>query len=273
MDRTLAALRAPCHALLTPSALVLEAGDRARPLLRRRDGTGRLEEQFSSAVADLLQMIDESAAAGRRLNLVVSDFWARPLLLALPGKVPSDEEIDTLLELQYRRSYGDLMDGWVWCWERQGPRLIAVAWPAAGLQLLREGLAARRWVLASAVPLAVAVGAQHGGDNGAAWVAVLEAHSLSLLRLDGGAWEDWCVMRTAGEVSLNLPLQIAREAARHQDACRSLIVLDLSATTNVPALRKALHDAGWSVQVRGLQELGEGAVRRLWREISAGATT
>ena len=272
MGSAMAWLRAPCHALLTPSALALEVGGRARPLLRRRDALGSLEEQFSSAVVDLLQMLDESGAGGRRLNLVVSDFWARPMLLPLPGRMPSNEEVDTLLERQYRRSYGDLMNGWVWCWELQGAQLLAVAWPAAALQLLREGLAARHCVLASAVPLAVGVAA-NTGNAGATWVAIVEAQSVSLIRQSDGRWEDWCVLPKGADAALSLPLQLEREAARRSDDCRNLTVLSLAGVTEASAMRKALQDAGWSLQLRGLQDLGEGAVSRLWREIAEGPTS
>ena len=237
-------------------------------MLRRREAKGSLEEQFNSAVADLLQMGDESATQGRRLHLVVSDFWARPLLLPLPGKLPSDEEVDTLLQRQYRRAYGDLMDGWAWCWERQGAQLIAVAWPAAGLQLLREGLAARHCVLGSALPLAVCLAARAAGHSGDAWLAIVEAQSVSLVRNSGGLWLDWCVLPHAGDAALSLPLQLQREAARRQDNCRSLTVLNLAATTNAIALRKTLQDSGWSVQDRGLPDLDKGALSRLCREIS-----
>lgn len=270
-DWVRAVLRPRCHALITPQAVVLDTGSGTRPVLRQcTNSTASVEDRFGAAVQDLLQLIDDSGVRGRRLHVVVSDFWARPLLLTLQDKHPSDEQVESALQRQYRATYGDMMRGWHWCWEAQGASLLAVAWPASGLQALRDGLLQRSCVLASAKPLAVDVAGAVLTAGGSTWLAVIEQQSVTLVRQQDGAWEDWRVMPADADMADSLPLQLAREAVRRGDGCRALILVDLTGRTNITRLRSTLSESGWSLRVASLSEAGTSLACRLTRSIEQG---
>ena len=261
-----------CHALITPHAVVLDAGGKVRPWVHpSRHQSGTAEQQFGAAVADLLQVMDDTGLQGRRLHLVVSDFWARPLVLPFQGKGPGDEEADAALQTQYRRTYGDLMDGWSWCWTAQGTSLLAVAWPTAGLTALRHGLAQRSCVLASARPLSVDIG-RAALSGGSSWLAIMERESVTLVREQGEIWEDWGVVPSEADMAESLPLLLARAVARRHDGCRSLKLVDFSGTGNSALLRKTLSDVGWSVRVCGLIEMKQSTACRLSQAITLGTS-
>lgn len=269
--RALAYTRPRCDALITPQAVVLDIGGSARPVLCQwASSVGSVEERFGAAVTALLQLIDDSGVRGRRLHAVVSDFWARPLLLPLQGKRPSDEEMEIVIQRQYRATYGDMMSGWHWCWEAQAERLLAVAWPASGLQALRDGLLQRSFVLASAKPLAVDVAAGVLADGGSTWLAIIEQQSVTLVRQQDGAWEDWRVMPADADMAESLPLLLAREAARRGDGCRALTLVDLTASANITRLRSTLSESGWSLRVTSLGEARTSLSCRLTRLIEPG---
>lgn len=270
----LSLLRPALHALIAPQAVVVETGAGARPLLRQLGNPcSTAEEQFGAAVVDLLQLIDDPGLHGRRLHVVVSDFWARPLVLPLQGKLPSDEEIDVVLQSHYRRTYGDLMDDWHWCWVVQDARLVAVAWPTAGLAALREGIAQRGCVLASAKPVAIDVASKVELEGVSSWLAIMEWQSVTLVRQQGGVWQDWCVMPGDADTAESLPLQLARESARRRDDCRTVTIVDLNGTTNLTLIRKTLVDAGWLVHLHATNETSTSLACRLSLAITSGTST
>lgn len=250
IHRALAVLRPASHALIAPGAVVLETSGRARPVVRRRDSQpGNLEAQFASAVADLLQLMDDSGAHGRPVRVVVSDCWARPLVLPLAGQKFSDAEVDVALQSQYRRVYGDLMTGWEWCWAPQGGHLFAAAWPQAGLRALREGLLQGNSVLAAAQPMAIDIAAKVLVTPASQWLAIVEAQCVSLVRQQGLGWQDWCVVPADAHAVDSWPIQLARESARRGDDCRLVTVVDLTGAASGASPRQMLTDAGWSVRV------------------------
>jgi len=242
--------RSSCRALLTPHGVVLESG-RRKPVRHQFDisckQAGTAPEQFQNAVVHLLQWMDAQGIFGRRLHLVASDAWARPAVLPLPAKMATPDEINALLASHYRRVYGDLADGWRWCWDHQQDTLIAVAWPTNALNTLNAGLAQRHCVLASAKPLGADIFSQLPRSADSQWLMILMHPSVSLMRSQNGIIQNWCV--TAHQPSL-LPLQLAREAARRGDNCRSLMIVDLhtpSNTLNMDAFRNTMQADGWTV--------------------------
>ncbi len=273
VKRALALLRPACHVLMAPHAVVLDTGSQASPLVRQcHNFAGTLEEQFGAAAVSLLQLVDESGCRGRRLHLVVSDFWARPLVLPMAGNLPSDEDIDAVLHSQYRRTYGDWMGAWHWCWDRQGARLVAVAWPTVGLVALQEGLARHGGVLATAKPLAVDVASALPPAGGPGWVAIVESQSFTLVRQLDVGWQTWCVTPGSADLAHNLPLQLARECARFGDGCRSVTLIDLYGRGSINNVKLALADAGWSVTLRASNEPGASVARRLLQAIPSRST-
>jgi hypothetical protein len=250
LRRAWAGVRPACHAVITPHAVVLEASGRARPLVRKCSAqTGSVEAQFAFAVAGLLQLMDDSGAHGRPVRVVVSDSWARPLVLPLAGQKFSDAEVDVALQSQYRRVYGDLMSGWEWCWAQHGGYLFAAAWPQAGLRALREGLLQRNSVLAAAQPMVIDIAAKALVTPASQWLAIVEAQCVSLVRQQGLVWRDWCVVPLDARLAASWPTQLAREAARRSDDCKFVTVVDLCGTAGVAPTRQMLADAGWTLRV------------------------
>lgn len=273
-DRALSILRPTCHVLFTPQAVVLDVGGGTRLLVRQRCiSPESLSEQFGAAVADLLQMMDQAKLRGRRLHVVVSDYWARPLVLPIAGKAPNAEESETVLRSHYQRFYGDLMNGWHWCWDHQGSRLLAVALPAAGLTELSIGATKRVCVLASVKPMAVEVAGQMPGESASSWIAIVQAQSASMVRRQGDSWEDWCVISADRDMATSLPIQLMRETARRRDGCRLLTLVDLSGRSDIDQIRKNLAGDGWTVNAWSAPTTGANAAGRLWRAIAAGVTT
>ena len=265
--QALAALRPPCRALMTPHTLVLDAGGGQPPLFEHSSlSAAAVEEQFSAAVAALLGLLDKSKVRGRRLQVAISDQWARPLVLTLPAKPQNDEAIDALLLGHYRKIYGDLMDNWRWCWSQHGARLVAVALPARALDALQNGLAQRGCVLSSARPLGLLLGNQLGNEPGACWLIISMGLGATLMRLQNGVLQDWCGLTGAADASslaVQLPLQLTREAARRGDSCRTVVIIDFDAVIDLPTVRKSLLDAGWASRVCTAAELSSAWVWRL----------
>lgn len=243
-------LRPGCQALITPQAVVLNPGGKTRPIVRQCINlSGTLEMQFAAAVNDVLQMMDVENLQGRRLQLVVSDYWARPVTLPIVGKPPGDEQIEIVLQNHYRRTYGDLMNGWQLCWAAQAARLVAVAWPTDGLDVLRGGLARRGCILAEAKPLTIDIASKALPGRVSSWLAIMEPQSITLVHQQDGLWQDWCVSINATDMAQTLSLQLARETACCGDKCRLLTLVNLNASTSVNLIRKTLIDAAWTLRV------------------------
>ena len=276
-NRVLSALHSPCKALITPQAVAFDACS-GRPIVgpqHVQDATP-LADKFSVAVGDLLSLIDQTKVRRRRLQVAVSDYWARPAILILPATPHSDEAIDTLLASHYRRFYGELMNGWRWCWSQHDARLTAVAWPADALDILQAGLAQRGCVLSSAKSLGLLLGAQLSKLPGAYWLVILERTHVTLMRLQNGALRDWCVvsgMADTASLAAQLPLQLARESARSGDNCRALVIINFDAATDLSPVCKNLLNAGWSSRVCAAAELSSSWVWRLQQLTCLSKTT
>jgi hypothetical protein len=128
-------------------------------------------------------------------------------------------------------------------------------------------------VLTSAKPLSVDVASKIPIERGASWLVIMEHQSFTLVRQQDGRWEDWCVVSCGVDMAETLQLQLAREAARRQDHCRALTLVDLNGKTNLTLLRKTLGEVGWSVRVRTQAETEASMACRLSRAISLGVAT
>ncbi len=273
LRRAMTLFRGSAHALVAPQAVVLDDGVRARPLIRQGGhAAGSPEEQFVAAVHDLFGLIDGAGSHGRRLHAVVSEFWSRPLVLHFPGDAPSDEEVDAVLQSSYQRIYGDMTQGWSLSWSLKDAQLISVAWPAKGLAALREGLAQRAGILSSAKPLTLEVARAVLDPKESTWLAVIEPCSISIVRQQAGIWQDWCVIPGGADLAANLPMLLARAAARRNDDCKKLVVMDLADANNSDMLRKALMGEKWLPRFCLMNDLGKSDACRFYRAASDGAS-
>ena len=272
LRRTWASLYPTCSALITPGAVVLESTSQRRPVLRLRSGSSSsVESQFEAAVSDLVLLMDEAGTLGRPVNLIVSDFWSRPMVLPLSGQKLNDQEIDAALQGAYRRTYGDLMAGWVWCWSQQENRVFAVAWPEVGLTALKEGIAQRRGVLGSARPFAVDLSDGVPSVTSERWLALVDNQSVSLIRQHGLDWQYWCVVPYSGQNQLGFLTQLEREVACRNDPCREVMVVDLIGVVSMPLVREAMLKVGWSMRVWTPVLADAGVGYRLMRAITLGS--
>jgi hypothetical protein len=249
-DQLLAFVRPPVDALIAMHGVVLSADSGARPTVRLVDPTSKdLVDQFSDNVSILTEMVQRMGVHGRRLHVLVSDYWARPLTLQLAGNKFKDDEIETVLKSQYRRQFAESMDDWTWCWERQGAQLAAVAWPMRGLKLLRQDVKARNCILASALPLSIDVAKQMVTVGDSTWLAIVEIASVTLVRQQKNGWCRWLVIPADRVVVENLGVQLTREAVRCEDECRRVMVVKLSGDADMSVCHKGLVQAGWSIKV------------------------
>lgn len=258
-SQLLSYLRPSCRVLMTPNAVVLQTARGAQALVcpvRRAPGLPAPQPpQLAQAVALLLQMLATARVQGRRVHLLVSDFWARPAVLVMPAKTRSDAETDALLAKHFGAMYGDPVQDWRICWSATTRHLTSLAWPNAALTALNAGLAARNCVLASAKPMGLVVAKHLPHDPSPHWLLILTRSCASLLRWQQGELIDWCVLPDVSgstDWTCDLPLLLAREAARRGDTCRALRMVDFAATANTAntantsRLRQTLQDAGWS---------------------------
>jgi hypothetical protein len=227
-----------------------------------------VEAQFSASVTILLGLLDKSKVRRRRLQVAISDHWTRPLVLSLTVKPQNDQAVDALLHSHYRKIYGDLMDNWRWCWTRHGARLVAVALPGRALDALQTGLAQRDCVLSSARPLGLLLGSQLSNEPGACWLVILMGFDATLMRLQNGFLQDWCVVTGAADahsLAAQLPVQLVRETARRGDNCRAVVIVDFAAAIDLPAVRDNLLGGGWASRVCAATELSSAWVWDLQR--------
>lgn len=248
-------LSPPCNALILPHAVILDAGGKAGTLVRPISALPvGVEKQFASALIQLQEMIDEADLYGRRLNVVVSDYWSRPLVVPLTGKLPDAVTVEALLTSHFDRIYGDLMDEWHWCWDSQGARLLAVAWPKQGFDGLHTTLALRACRLASARPLGLDVFGALVSKKAKCWLIVISPQTMSLMRCEDGALQDWSVVMESSDGAISLPLHLSREVARRGDDCRNALIVDLYNTATLNQIGNVLSDSGWVINVCSARE-------------------
>jgi hypothetical protein len=264
-------LRRPCHALITPEAVIFDTGGNRLPLVQGFDAKSIPRIDCSAfAVGQLFKLMDQTQVRGRRVQVAMADAWARPAVLTLSVKASDDASVDTLVASHYRRIYGDLMDGWSWCWSQRDTRLVAVAWPSVVLKELQAGLERRGCVFASARSLGLMLGEQLRHEPGDCWLVTLARDYFLLMRLQDGVLQGWHVALGVAETAspaAQLPLQLARQSALHGDTCRAVVIIDFDATHDLPALCATLHDAGWSSRVCAAAELSGSWVWRLQQQV------
>jgi hypothetical protein len=270
----LSMLRPRCHAFVSPQHVVLDVGGKSRPLVAELESMPvALTDQFEAAMAKLLHLVDAAGVRGRQLSVVVSDAWARPAVLTLPNKAATDEVVDKALTEHYRQTYGDLMDGWKWCWARLDKQLVSVAWPDAGLTALRTGLLQRDCVLASAQPLGSEIVNSLSDASGSSWVVILARSCVTLMLIQEGNLVDWWVISVGTDPNASLILRLSREAARRSVVGRAVVIIDLHDENYLTSTLKALRNSGWSPHFATAKQLEGSMACRLHRLISLQTTT
>lgn len=267
--KALSIFRNPAYALISPYAVVLDCEGLAKPRVQQlASAHGSVEEQFLAAASELLQLADDLGAHGRCVNIVVSDFWARPLVIPFPGRVPTDADVEAVLTSSYRRIYADMMQGWSWSWALQEARLVSVAWPSDGLTELRNGINNRAGLLRTAKPMAVEITGSVLRQPESVWFAIIEHFNLTLLRLNKGAWDGYLVVNSQADIAKTLVLQLTRETARLQDSCKKVSILDFCCTANLSAATRTLKEQGWSVHNCSSKEAGSSRAYRLMQSVA-----
>lgn len=213
-----------------------------------------VETQFSRAIDGLLDILSQRQWRGRRLRLLSSEYWSRSLLLPLPGKAPTDDELDRLVGIEFERIYGKSMESWAWRWDRGVGQAYALAWPQAPLERLRRGLVDLDGRLTVAAPVAAHV-LRDAPDAGAAgWRMLLENSCVTLARYADRrilAWRTLPLEQGIGAMqALDYSLQcLAREQARLDDSCNEVLLFDLRSDTPGESGRSVLFQAApWRIR-------------------------
>lgn len=247
-------------AWLRPRGEVRLSGNGVQLRVGRQSFSAPLEADLAPAqesarvVAALLGLLAEpSVARLGRLHLVASDRWLRPLVFPVGEEQLSDEDIEALVEHQYRQLFGKLMAGWAWRWDRQGNgQVVAMAWPDQLVDLLRAKLAEQGIRLVSALPLSLHAmkAVQRPADP--AWFVVAEAGCATFVRLEKDGWRHWRVYALPEMTAERVMLQFMRMVAQLEDGCRSVWVLEAdSACPWAKQLRTDLAGAGWGARMSG----------------------
>jgi hypothetical protein len=272
--RGLSLLRPKCYALVSPKHVVLDVGGKSRPFVYPFESMPEaMADQFEVAMAKLLHLTDAAGVRGRQLSVVVSDAWARPAVLTLPDKAATDETVDKVLAEHYRKTYGDLMDGWRMCWDRLDKQLVGVAWPEAGLATLNVGLMQRDCFLASAQPLGLEVVNSLSNVPNSGWVLILARPYVTMLLMQEGGLVDWWVFAEGNDLTASLILRLSRESARRSAVGKTVVIIDFHDESNVASSTQALLDAGWLPQIAEVKHLGGSVAFRLHSLITRHKTT
>lgn len=198
-------------------------------------------------------LAEQSVTKMGGLRLVASDRWLRPLVFPLGGNQLTDEDVEALVEHQYRQSFGKLMAGWAWRWTRQPNGLVvAMAWPDQLVDILHAELAEQGIRLISALPLSLHAikNAQRPSDP--AWFVVAERGCATFVRLEKEGWRHWRVYALPEITAEQVMLQFMRMVTQLEDDCRSVWVMEADfACKWAEQLRTDFVGAGWEARMSG----------------------
>lgn len=211
-----------------------------------------VEVRFSRTIDGLLDILSQRQWRGRRLRVLSSEYWSRSLLLPLPGKAPTDDELDRLVGIEFERIYGKSMESWAWRWDRGVGQAYALAWPQAPLDRLRRGLADLDGRLTLAAPVAAHV--LRDAPEAAGWRMLLENSCVTLARYADRRILAWRTLPLEHGVdatqALDYSLQcLAREQARLDDSCNEVLLFDLRSDTPGESGRSVVSQAApWRIR-------------------------
>ena len=212
-----------------------------------------VETRFSQAIDGLLDLLSQRQWRGRRLRMLSSEYWSRSLLLPLPGKTPTDDELDRLVGMEFERIYGKSMESWAWRWDRGVGQAYALAWPQAPLDRLRRGLADLDGRLTVAASVAAHVLRDSPEAGVQSWRMLLENSCVTLARYADRRIVAWRTLPLASleqgigaMQALEYSLQcLTREQARLDDSCNDVLVFDLRSDTLGESGESALFPASF----------------------------
>jgi hypothetical protein len=250
LRQVMAYVRPTCYALLTPQAVVLDTGGTSRPQVRQcPENSLDVEQGMQQAVKVLLQMLDASKVQGKRLHVYLSDGWTRPMIMPLVGKASKPEDINALLQSQYRRVYGDLLPNWHIAWDLQQGRLYAQALPAKPWHALQQGITQHGNVLQVASTSMSTVVEQVMAQQSTGWIVQLSPQNMSLVYQENTTWQHWVVIPLIINQEAQLAEYVLREAARLQNTCQQVSILHIAAEPLAKQLEKELKTAGWQTRM------------------------
>ena len=212
-------------------------------------GSAQSAEQ---ALTTLLTLLDASALRIGGLRLVASDRWLRPLVFPLSAQALSEQELEAVVEHQYRQVFGTLMAGWSCRWERQpNGRVLAMAWPEA-LLALRARLAERGVRLLGALPHSLAAMRSLALPPGPGWFVLVDAPCVTFVRFDRDGWRQWRVVAAQEASAEAVASQLLRLGAQADDDCRCVWLAAPGASAEwLAALRRHFSAAGWQAHLTG----------------------
>lgn len=251
----MSALRWPWQAealdvFIGTDALRVSAAGAASPEFRVLDGrTGPAAAAVAAQV--LLDLIASRPVSRVAVRAVVSDAWLQPLVLPQPPEGLTDDELARLVEAQVGDALGLDPAEWSVRWTRQrGGALLAVACPAAlSACPARAGRVGLRW--RACIPASVdrlgAVDLQ--GAAADSWLLLLEARSMSAVRVLDAAWQAWRVLPAEGIDVQGRAELFLRAVAQAGATTRTVALVPASGDAGASAMRAILQANGWQARV------------------------
>jgi hypothetical protein len=228
----------------------LESPTASRPL-QGQD----VDSLWNSAADELFKLCDQAHIEHKRIHILFSDVWFKPLVVSIKHQSAQDSEMEMLLQGQYQRVYGDLCKGWAYAWDACGSHLVAMASPQHGIDQIRRGLAQRHIQLAGLSPISAQYLRSAPDPAMDGWMAILQSDSFSLLRIDKQEVCDWRTFPVTSSLFDDLLIHLSRQSARASDNSRFLEIVDLTQTMDQSFFLDGLMKLGWQSQFTNLMAL------------------
>ncbi|HQT31218.1 MAG: hypothetical protein B7Y50_11275 [Hydrogenophilales bacterium 28-61-11] len=180
-------------------------------------GESRLLTSDTRTASSLLPLLDEALAdtvwPRRRVEVVLSQQFVRPVLTPPPGKALAAAEETALVAASLREIYGDEASGWRLAVHSQPPQagLVGAAVDGELMQQLEALLARHGCRTVSIMPLASRAVRRLPARFDGWWLGV-EPGWATLMGARGGIWQHLAAQPLDADWRTSLPEWVAREA-------------------------------------------------------------
>ena len=257
----LARLRKPCKAWITPHAITLQGPASGNELLRIPLNFGNTpEKSLEHACAQLVDAWKKAGWQHRTLQVMLPDYWIRPLVLAVTAAPVEHHRALQLLQAQYRRIYGDAMQAWTITWHQIDDQLISMACPTGAIDLLKHGLMQSNSLLTAISPLSIPILKTFPDFDVDYLVLCIYDRAMSIVRIEKNKIVDWSNYSADAVDCLFVSAQLQRYQARKADSCRNVKIVDISRKINTSDLSHMLDSHQWNHDTIGLNQLWHGGV-------------
>jgi hypothetical protein len=171
---------------------------------------------WRAAIDALAQALAQARGRARSARVVLSDAFARYLLVPWRTDLRNESEIEALARMRFREIHGAAADDWVirLAPTRYGAPYVACAVDHELLRALAAAHLKEKLRLASVRPLLIATYERWRSTRAAGdcWFAVCARGRLTLCRIEGGTWRSVRSEKSHGDTARELQLALERES-------------------------------------------------------------